>query len=237
MKQKKHIVLKLTGELIPHTPQGLNADGIRAIATQIKSLSQEYQFSIVTGGGNFFRGAQQGSEVKISLPVSHYVGMLATTMNGLIIQDIFEQLDIRTTLFCALTCPDVGKTISMQALTQAKIAGHCLIFTGGTGNPFFTTDTNAVLRSLQVHANELWKGTKVDGVYTCDPNIDKTAELLPRLTYDQALEQQLGIMDLSAFALAKGQQLRIRIFNIFTPNALLQVAADKSFGSTISNNY
>lgn len=234
MKQKT-ILLKLTGELITTSSQGLNGDKVRSLAEQIKRLIPEYQFNIVIGGGNFFRGAQQGTQVNISPQVSHYVGMLATTMNGLIIQDIFESSGIKTSLLSALQCEQVGYPISAQTIARAKAQGDCIIFTGGTGNPYFTTDTNAVLRALQLSAKELWKATKVAGVYNKDPHTCNDAQLLKTISYKQALELQLGIMDLSAFALAQQHKVRIRIFNIFEEDALLKAASDIHFGSTISD--
>lgn len=235
MSRKKIILLKLTGELIEQTSAGLNADRIRSLGAQIKALMADYTFAIVIGGGNFFRGAQQGIEVHISPQVSHYVGMLATMMNGLIIQDIFEQLGIHTSLFSALDCPEVGLSISAQEIRTAQHNGHCMLFTGGTGNPYFTTDTNAVLRALQINADQLWKGTKVDGIYTQDPHTYPDAVLLQQVSYTTALDQRLGIMDLEAFALAQKHALSIRVFNIFTENALLRAAAESTFGSTISS--
>jgi uridylate kinase len=233
MSLKKTILLKLTGELIPHTSLGLNADLIRSIGHQIKELLCDYNFAVVIGGGNFFRGAQQGPEVAITSQASHYVGMLATMMNGLIIKDIFEQLAINTTLFCGIDCPTVGLPISAQALQRAQKENSCILFAGGTGNPYFTTDTNAVLRALQLNAISLWKGTKVDGIYTADPRVDPCARFVPRLSYDKAISSKVGVMDLVAFALAQQHGLTIRIFNIFIENALLKAAADDRFGSTV----
>lgn len=233
MSARKTILLKLTGDIIAHTPTGLNADRVRLIASQIKQLN-DFQFSIVTGGGNFFRGAKQGDEVAITHQVSHYVGMLATTMNGLIIQDIFEAAGIATILFSALEMPEIGVPISPQNIRRALEKGSCLIFTGGMGNPYFTTDTNAVLRALQINAHELWKGTKVAGVYSKDPRVSPDAQFMHTLSYKEALEKELGIMDLSAFALAEHYKMPLRIFNIFSEDALIQ-AAYHNLGSTIQN--
>ncbi|MBA3954171.1 UMP kinase [Candidatus Dependentiae bacterium] len=234
MSHKKTILLKLTGELIEQTNAGLNADRIRSLGTQIKELMADYTFALVIGGGNFFRGAQQGNEVAITPQVSHYVGMLATMMNGLIMQDIFEQLGIHTSLFSALDCPEIGLSISAQEIRKAQKNNHCMIFTGGTGNPYFTTDTTAVLRALQINADQLWKGTKVDGIYTKDPQVHHDAEFLRHVSYTTALDLRLGIMDLEAFALAQKHSLSLRVFNIFTENALLRAASESTFGSTIS---
>jgi uridylate kinase len=228
---RRNILLKLTGESITTTATGLNGDLVRSLAKQIKQLP-EFCFSIVMGGGNFFRGAQQAQELSISPGVSHYVGMLATVMNGLIVQEIFEQAGIETALFCALSMPEIGQDISAQALKKAQKKGACLIFTGGTGNPYVTTDTTAVIRALQVGAHELWKGTKVPGVYTDDPQKNPQATLIPTLSYKEALEKELHIMDLAAFALAQEHNLPIRIFTIFSQDALID-AAYHNFGSVI----
>lgn len=225
------IVLKLTGETLKHTPTGLDTSLLEDIARQIKTLSASHQFGIVMGGGNFFRGAQ--NETQISVHVGHYVGMLATMMNGLIIQDVFERAGIRTALFSALTCEEVGFVLSPQAIAQKRQDKDCLIFSGGTGNPYFTTDTTAVVRTLQLNAQEFWKGTKVDGVYITDPLKDPSAKIVKKLTYQEALTKRLAIMDLSAYALAEQYKVRTRVFDIFTQDALLKAASTPTFGSII----
>jgi uridylate kinase len=234
MFEKQTILLKLTGELILPTASGLNVTMVKSIADQIKNLADQYRFSIVIGGGNFFRGAQQvGSG--LTAQVSHYVGMLATVMNGLIVQDIFQTAGIKTTVLCALECPEIGIAISPQNIQKAKDRGDCLIFTGGTGNPYFTTDTSAVLRALQIEATALWKATKVDGVYAQDPANYPDAQLLTHVSFNDALKLRLGIMDLSAFGLAQQYGMHIRVFNIFIQDALIRAAHDPLFGSTISD--
>ncbi len=231
LKGRTVIVLKLTGEIVKHSTQGIDATLLEDIALQIKELRSTHQFGIVMGGGNFFRGARPGSG--LSPQVGHYVGMLATMMNGLIIQDIFERVGLSTLLFSAVNCPEVGSALSPQALTQGLKEKECLIFAGGTGNPYFTTDTAAVLRSLQLNAVELWKGTKVDGIYSSDPTKDPNAQLVKITTYQDVLNKRLEIMDLSAFALAEQHNVRTRIFNIFTKNALIKAAQTPTFGSTV----
>lgn len=235
MNQKKRVVLKLTGEVLQHTPKGLDSSHLESIAKQVKKLLPTIQFSIVMGGGNFFRGAQ-GAEIHISEQTGHAVGMLATMMNGLIIQDVFEGIGITTALFSALECTSVGYELSPQNIRNALSTKECLIFSGGTGNPYFTTDTTAVLRALQVGAVELWKGTKVDGIYSKDPLKDASAEVLKKVTFKDAIKDRLAIMDMSAFVLAEEHKVRMRIFNIFTENALIQAASTPEFGSTIVEN-
>jgi uridylate kinase len=233
MAQPKNILLKLTGDIITQSHTGLNADFVRSIALQIKQLTHTHQFSIVIGGGNFFRGATQGAQVEIRPQVAHTVGMLATMMNGLIIQDIFEQIGIKTVVLNALSCPEVGEAITFHKIQAYQAEHKCLIFTGGTGNPFFTTDTTAVLRALQVNAQELWKATKVAGIYTQDPRLNPDAQLVKKMSFAQALEQKLGIMDLNAFVLAEQHAMPIRIFNLFDQEALVRTASDINYGSTI----
>lgn len=229
--ERKVIVLKLTGEIIQHSTEGINANLLEGIAQQIKELRTSHQFGIVMGGGNFFRGAQHGTEISAS--VGHYVGMLATMMNGLIIQDIFERAGIRTQLFSAFVCEEVGIALSPQNIRDGLREKDCLIFSGGTGNPYFTTDTTAVLRTLQLNAAELWKGTKVDGIYSADPLKDSSAQIIKKLCYSDALAKHLKVMDPSAYALAEQFNIRTRIFNIFTKNALIMAATTPTFGSTI----
>ncbi len=229
----KTVIIKLTGEVIERTTQGLRATAVQSLAPQIKKLKDSHIFGIVIGGGNFFRGAQQSSQVQVAPQTGHTVGMLATMMNGLIVQDIFEQAGIKTTLFSALPCSSVGLPISPQGLREAKNAGRCMIFSGGTGNPFFSTDTTAVVRALEIDATELWKGTKVDGVYSADPAKNPAAKLVKHLTYRQVLDGDIHVMDSAAFALAEPYNLVLRIFNIFADDALIKAAQDPDFGSTI----
>lgn len=235
MENKKRILLKLTGEIfLDPATHTLSSQRILAIIEQIKQIQDTYQFGIVVGGGNFFRGNNEGIKLGMTPSVGHQAGMLATMINGLIIKDLFEQANISTDLFCAITCPEVGTSISNQAITLALNAGRTLVFAGGTGNPFFTNDTNAIIRSLQIGAVEIWKGTNVDGVYTKDPRHHADAQLLKQLSFARALSDKLGIMDLTAFALAQHHKQTVRVFNIHTPHALIQVANDSNFGTTIT---
>ncbi len=159
--------------------------------------------------------------------------MLGTMMNGLMLKDLCEQQDITAELFCAMPSPEVGKPIAQQTITNSLTNQNVLIFTGGTGNPFFTTDTTAILRALQIEADEVWKGTMVDGIYTADPIKVPTAERLDTITYDHAMKEKLGIMDLTAYAMAERYHVAGRVFDIFAPNALLKIVQNPKFGSTI----
>lgn len=233
MSSRKLILLKLTGNIIPQLDSSCNIDLLNSLAEQIKQLKSQYLFSIVIGGSNIFKGSLGIKYLGISAQNSHYCGMLATISNGLVLQDILAKFDVKTTLFCALDCPEIGIAISGQNIKSAKENSDCLIFTAGTGNPYFTTDTNAILRALQTNSNQVWKGTKVDGVYDKDPNLFNNAKFLDKINFEYAIEKKLSIMDQSAFALARENNITIRIFNIFSPNALIKASQDSNFGSTI----
>jgi uridylate kinase len=233
MGKKKKILLKLTGEIFISKDRTFTLDHAHAIIRQIKQLCHNYQIGIVIGGGNFFRGTKQSTEFGIQPTFGHYIGMLATAMNGLIIRDLCEQANLSATLFCALTCPEIGTPISQQSIANALKIHDCLIFSGGTGSPFVTTDTNAIIRSLQLGAHEIWKGTGVDGIYDDDPARNKQAHLIKRISFHDVLKKKLEIMDATAFTLAAQHNQTIRIFNIFTDNALIHAAHDTNFGSTI----
>ena len=230
MGLKKRILLKISGQAFVEQDQ-LSPVIIKDLARQIKQCQDTHQFGIVTGGGNFFRGCKEGARLKVTPSVGHQVGMLATIMNGLIIQDLFEQAGISTSLFTALPSPTIGKTVSPQAIVTALEQDHCLIFSGGTGNPFFTTDTTALLRGLQIGAQEIWKGTNVDGIYDQDPHKNPGAHKLSSMSYAQALKNNYGIMDRTAFALGADHNMRLRVFNIFESDALIKTITDASFGT------
>lgn len=231
---KKVVLLKLTGEILKGPDGQLDKSLICSVADQMKTLSADYYFGIVVGGGNFFRGSVQGKALGLSSSVGHQVGMLATMMNGLIIKDIFEHHHLSSTLFCAVPASEVGIPISHQSITNAMQNDKCPIFTGGTGNPFFTTDTTAILRGLQIGASEVWKGTHVDGIYSDDPRKNPNAQFIQKITYEQAFAQRLKIMDATAFALAMEHSLPIRVFNLFEKNSLIKASKDPQFGSIIT---
>lgn len=234
MNQKKKILLKLTGEVFldPKTRE-LNATIVNSVILQIKQLNATHQFGIVVGGGNFFRGNEHGKRLGITASVGHQIGMLATLMNGLILKDLLEKQGLCAALLCAMPSPEIGEAISQQSINTALEQDCTIVFAGGTGNPFFTTDTNAILRSLQIRASEVWKGTSIDGVYDADPRIHSNAKRLKTIGYTEAFEKKLGIMDLTAYAMAEQYDKTVRVFNIFEENALIKAAQDKEFGSII----
>lgn len=234
MNSKHIILLKLTGELLKnHYTNGLDGSLIKKIAQQIIRIRFTHHFGIVIGGGNFFRGNKQGAQLGLSPAVGHQVGMVATLMNGLIVKDLFEQEGLATTLFSAMASSEIGIATSAQNIKKALEKGDYLIFAGGTGNPFFSTDTTAIVRGLQIGAECVWKGTNVDGIYDSDPRIASNARFLPRVSYGDALSNNLKILDATAFALAQEHAMKIRVFNIFRDNALIEAASNCTFGSIV----
>lgn len=232
---KKRILLKITGEaFLAQDGKTLSPDTLNALIAQIKELKNSHQFGIVVGGGNFFRGAKEGKQLGMTPSSAHQVGILATMLNGIILKNLLEQQEVKTTIFCAIECPTAGTPISQAGIASSLAKDNTLVFTGGTGNPFFTTDTNAVLRALQIEADEIWKGTNVSGAFNKDPNKHADAQLLKHASYNFALNNHLAIMDPPAFALAEQYKQTIRIFNIFEKDALIRASSDSAFGSTIS---
>lgn len=234
MYTKPRILLKLSGQIFIDQQTGApDPKLVTNIARQIKSLSDTYHFGIVIGGGNFFRGSQHGKIYGLSPWSAHTTGMLATIMNGIMLRDIMAKSGLECVLVSALDCPQIAQPINQQVITEAANKNACIIFAGGTGNPFFTTDTNAVLRALEFGAKEIWKGTSVDGVYDKDPQKYNDAKRLQHVTHTYALENHIAIMDATAFTLASEQDLAIRVFNIFENNAIIHTAQDKTFGTNI----
>ncbi len=229
---KKRILLKISGELLGVELTCKNI--LAAVIAQIVELSATHQFGIVVGGGNFFRGSKQGKDLGMSRSAADAVGMLATVMNGLILQDLLTQAGLSVVVASSIVMPAVVMPLSDGALKEALKAEKHIIFVGGTGCPFVTTDTNAVIRALQIDACQLWKATKVNGVFDKDPMIDSSAQHFATITYQQMLDQHLLVMDRTAIILAQENKLITKVFNVFTDNALRRVACEEHFGSTIS---
>lgn len=228
----KNIIIKLSGECF------VEQLFLKELVSQIKELKKTYKLGIVVGAGNIFRGNQHGKAFKLRQTTAHSAGMIATIINGLILHDLLKQNNVKADLFSAISCPGICQTIQQDKVDYALQENKCLIFAGGTGNPFFSTDTNAILRALQIDAQEVWKATKVDGIYSDDPEKIKTKqiEFYKKISYEKVIEKKLRIMDLTAITLAQGNKIKIRVFNLFEKNALLTASKDKNFGSIISND-
>jgi len=221
------LLIKISGELFS------NESSINTIIAQIKALTNKQKVGIVIGGGNFFRGASDKSKLGLTASSADMIGMLSTMVNGIMLNDLLAQQGVSCKLLSALVYPSVADVANHKEITHALEQHDCIIFVGGTGNPFFTTDTNAVLRALQIGADQVWKATKVDGVYDNDPLINKSAKRYSVITYQEALDKNLKIMDKTAITLAQEHSVQIRVFDLFADNALLQASKDPKFGSKI----
>jgi len=230
-----HILLKLSGTILQNKQtKEFDATLVSHIADQLKKLSLTHLFSIVIGGGNLFRGSDQSSLLHIDPEAGHSIGMLATLLNGTLLKELFSKKKIDACILHAVSAGRLAESISIEKINCAIEHNTIIIFTGGTGNPFFTTDTAAIVRALQVKADEVWKGTDIDGIYSKDPAKYADATIIKSLTYEQALQKNIHIMDQTAFAMAKEYQVPIRVFDIFEKDSLLQAADNSTFGSIVT---
>lgn len=208
-------------------------DILNPIVTQLAELSQHVRLGIVVGGGNFFRASKEGRLLGLQRGTADTVGMLATMMNGLMLQDLLLQHNVKTTLLSALDAPGVAPSITQESLRKARAENQCIIFSGGTGLSYFSTDTNAIIRALQIDACAVWKATNVDGLYSADPAKNPDATLIKMITPEEVLMQRLAVMDATAITLALQHRVPIRIFNVFKPGNLRTALDREDIGSTI----
>lgn len=223
----KKLLIKISGELFS------SKNILSGVITQIKNLSAENRVALVVGGGNFFRGSKDNGELTLENCSAHDIGMLSTVVNGIIMRDMLSKTNVSSVILSAFPVPSVAEPITVNTIDSAFSNNQVIIFAGGTGNPFFTTDTTAVLRALQIGTNEVWKGTKVNGVYSADPLKDNNSVFYPEISHQDVLDKKLEIMDQAAIILARDNMLSIRVFNLFTPNSLLTALKDNKFGSLI----
>ncbi len=233
----QRILLKLSGEALSG-PEGLGIDPVQAesIAAKVKAVHNlGIQIGIVIGGGNLWRGAL-GVERGMEQSTADHMGMIATVMNGLALQDAFERMGMPTRVQTAIAMNSVAEPyIRLRAIRHLE-KGRIVIIAGGTGNPFFTTDTAAALRAMEIGAEVVIKATKVNGVYTADPKKDPTAQRFGSLSYDQVLMSRFEVMDMTAFALCRENNLPILILDFWSKDDLLQaVLGHSEVGTLISN--
>lgn len=224
----KKVVIKISGELLNST------DSLNQVIDQIKSLQSKYKIGIVIGAGNIFRGDQDSKNFDLEAAIGDNAGMLATIINGLILKSLLEKKGMKAKILSAFPVPTITDSITQEKIDCSLEKNKILIFVGGTGNPFFTTDTNAILRALQIKSNIVLKGTKVAGVFDSDPIKNKDAKLLKEISYNDFLTKDLQVMDLTAITLAKKHNLQIKVFNIFEENAIIKGLEEKNFGTLIS---
>ena len=220
----KRAMLKISGEsLMGRLPYGIDPDMVATVARQVRDVAAAgVEVCLVIGGGNIFRGVS-GAAVGMERATGDYMGMLATVMNALAMQNALEQLDVPVRVQSALSISAVCEAYIRRRATRHLEKGRVVIFAAGTGNPFFTTDTAAALRASEMSCEVLLKGTRVDGVYSADPKIDKSATRYDRLSYMQVLTDDLQVMDASAISLSRENNIPILVFSIETPGEFERV--------------
>lgn len=232
----KRVLLKLSGEaLMGDKKSGIDETVLQSYARQISEVQKKgAQVGIVIGGGNIFRGLS-GMKSGFDRVTGDYMGMLATVINGLALQTFINQAGGKARVLTAIEMLPVAERYT-KTLTETLFGqGYALIFTFGTGNPFFTTDTAAALRGVEIEADVVLKGTRVDGVYTADPEKDPNAVKYPHVTFEEAYEKGLKIMDLTAFTMCRENNLPILVFDMNSPGNLLKVLEGQAVGTLIHN--
>jgi uridylate kinase len=235
MKPKyKRIMLKLSGEaLIGEGTYGISRPIIEAIVAEIAAVARlGVEIGVVIGGGNIFRGVAPGA-AGMDRATADYMGMLATVMNALALQDAMRQAGVASRVQSALNIEQVVEPYIRGKAIRYLEEGKIVIFAAGTGNPFFTTDTAAALRASEVGAEIVLKGTKVDGVYTSDPKRDPGAKRYSRVSFDEAIQRNLKVMDATALALCRDQRMPVNVFSIFKAGALGRVVAGEDEGTLV----
>ncbi len=232
----KRILLKLSGEaLMGEQEYGINGDVLKAYAQEIKTVSEMgVEIAIVIGGGNIFRGLKGASE-GMDRTQADNMGMLATVINGLALQSALEEAGVKTRLQSAIEMHKVAEPFIRRRATRHLEKGRVVIFGGGTGNPYFTTDTAATLRAIEIDAEVILKGTRVDGIYTADPEKDSSATKYNNLSFKEVYEKGLNVMDMTAFTLSKENKLPILVFDMNTPGNLSKVVKGDNVGTLVEN--
>ncbi|MDA8630370.1 UMP kinase [Flavobacteriaceae bacterium] len=229
------ILLKLSGEaLLGKNSYGIDNDRLVEYAEEIKQIHKEgVEIAIVIGGGNIFRGLT-GSKDGIDRVQADYMGMLATVINGLALQNALENMDIPTRLQSAIKMESIAEPFIKRKATRHLEKGRVVIFASGTGNPYFTTDSAAVLRAIEINAEVILKGTRVDGIYNEDPEINKEAIKFDNISFEETIKKGLKIMDTTAFTLSKENELPIIVFDMNTRGNLTKVIMGENIGTKVS---
>lgn len=233
----RRILLKLSGESLMGTQDyGISPDMLAQYASEIKQAKEEgAEIGVVIGGGNIFRGLQ-GAAKGMDRVQGDYMGMLATVINSMALQAELEKQGVKTELLGGLAIEPICKESSRARIKQALEEGKVVLIGGGTGNPYFTTDTASSLRAIEMQADAILKGTRVDGIYTADPEKDPNATKYSSLTYEEALNKQLKIMDLTAFALCRENNMPIYVFDMNKKGNLLKVIKGEHIGTIVADN-
>jgi uridylate kinase len=230
----QRVMLKLSGEVLANkTGEGIDPEAVLAIAKQVVAVHQQgIQVVVVNGAGNIWR-YRDTKDAGIERTTSDYMGMLATIMNAVALQSAIEKLGVSCRVATALNLPQLAEPYIRRKAVRHLEKDRIVICAGGTGNPYFTTDTAAALRAVELECDVLLKATQVDGVYTADPNKDPAATKYETLSYDEAIEKNLEVMDQTAFSMCRESQLPIVVFNRFKEDAILKAAMGESDGTVV----
>ena len=233
--QYKRILLKLSGEaLMGDGEYGIDSKVLSSYAAEIHAIVQEeIELAIVIGGGNIYRGIQSEGAGFDRIQGDH-MGMLATIINGMALQSALESIDIETRLLTAIRMEQVAEPYIRRKAMRHLQKGRVVIFGGGTGNPYFTTDTAATLRAIEIEADVILKGTRVDGIYTADPEKDASATKYDTITFDEVFQKKLNIMDLTAFTLCQENNLPIKVFNMNIEGNLAKICKGENIGTLVN---
>lgn len=231
----KRILLKLSGEaLMGKKDFGIDSEMLLHYAEEIKSIQRlGVEVAVVIGGGNIYRGVSNEQSV-IERVQGDYMGMLATVINGMALQSCLESVGVYTRLISAIEMKEVAEPYIRRRSVRHLEKGRVVIFSAGTGNPYFTTDSAAALRAIEIDADVILKGTKVDGIYTEDPEFNPAAEMFDRITFDEVIDKNLRIMDKTAFTLCQENNLPIIVFNIYDKGNLKRLIEGELLGSVVS---
>jgi uridylate kinase len=232
----RRILVKLSGEaLMGNSDYGIDPLFLKRLAAEVAAVRENgAQIAVVIGGGNLFRGAGL-ARAGMDRVTADQMGMLATVMNSLALQDALEQIGVFARVMSAIRINEVCEDYIRRRAVRHLEKGRITIFAAGTGSPFFTTDTAASLRAIEIEADLLLKATKVDGVYDSDPMLHPSARRYDRLTYDQVLDGRLNVMDATAIVLCRDHDLPLRVFNLNEPGALVRVARGEEVGTLVTN--
>ncbi|MFO7496304.1 MAG: UMP kinase [Desulfobacterales bacterium] len=234
--QYRRVLLKLSGEaLMGDQGFGISPDMLKYVAEEIQSVYDlGVELAIVVGGGNIFRGVA-ASSFDMDRASADHMGMLATVINSLALQDALDKRGVQTRVQTAISMHEVAEPYILRRAVRHLEKGRVVIFAAGTGNPYFTTDTAAVLRAQEIHAEVLFKATKVDGIYDADPEKNKDARFIPAISYMQILEKQLNVMDMTAISLAMDNHLPLVVFNLKTRGSVKRAVCGEKIGTRIEN--
>ena len=235
-KPLNKILLKYSGEAVAGSAgQGIDPEILHFMSREIKSVvKQNVAVGVVIGGGNLFRG-QELNQDGIDRVAGDHMGMLATVMNGIALRDSLERNGIKTRVMSAIPMPGIVEHYDRRRVIHLLDDGFVVIFTAGTGNPFFTTDTAACLRGIEINADVVLKATKVDGVYSDDPKTNPEAQLFDSISFDEAIQKNLKVMDTTALTLARDNNMKIKVFNYESEGALLGIVKGEDIGTLITN--